>query len=41
MVSDAKIAKNVKLKEIGEIAKELGIPRKYVEPWGCHKAKIN
>lgn len=41
MISDASIAKRVKLKDIADIAKELGIPRKYVEPWGRYKAKIN
>lgn len=41
MISDASIAKRVKLKEIDDIAKELGIPKKYVEPWGRYKAKIN
>ncbi len=41
MVSDALIAKRVKLKDIEDIAKEAGIPKKYVEPWGYYKAKIN
>jgi len=41
MLNDTSIAKKAKLKEIEEIAKELGIPKKYVEPWGRYKAKIN
>ena len=41
MISDASIAKKVRLKDIEDVAKEFGIPKKYVEPWGRYKAKIN
>jgi formate--tetrahydrofolate ligase len=41
MASDTIIAKKTRLKDIEDIAKELGISKKYVEPWGRYKAKIN
>ena len=41
MISDTRIAKKTKLKDIEDISKDLGIPMKYVEPWGRYKAKIN
>ena len=41
MSTDGSIAKLVKLKSIDEIARDAGIPKKYLEPWGHHKAKIN
>ncbi len=41
MTSDTSIAKRTKLKDIEDIAKESGIPAKYIEPWGRYKAKIN
>jgi len=40
MVSDSQISKKTKLKKIEEIARAAGIPKKYLEPWGRHKAKI-
>jgi len=40
MISDAYIAKKSRLKEIEEIAKDLGIPKKHIEPWGRYKAKV-
>jgi formate--tetrahydrofolate ligase len=41
MIQDASIAKKTRLKDIEDVAKELGISKKYVEPWGRYKAKIN
>ena len=41
MISDSSIARKERLKEIDDIAKDIGIAGKYVEPWGRHKAKIN
>ncbi len=41
MISDSIIAKKTRLKEIEDIARDLGISKKYVEPWGRFKAKIN
>ena len=41
MQSDASIAKRARLRDIEDIAKEAGIPKAYLEPWGCYKAKIN
>jgi formate--tetrahydrofolate ligase len=41
MVPDISIARKARLKDIKDIAKELGIPKRYVELWGCYKAKIN
>ncbi|MBN1871137.1 MAG: formate--tetrahydrofolate ligase [Candidatus Omnitrophica bacterium] len=41
MIIDSSIAKCVKLKRIEEVAKDAGIPKKHLEPWGRHKAKIN
>lgn len=38
---DELIARKTKLKEIEQIAEDLKIPGKYVEPWGRYKAKIN
>ena len=39
-MTDIEIAKNVELKEIGKIAKDLGI-EDYIEPYGKYKAKIS
>jgi len=41
MISDSSIARKIRLKNIEDIAKDIGIPKKYVEPWGQYKAKIN
>ena len=41
MASDTLIAKRAKLKTIEDIAKDLGIPKKYIEPWGRSKAKVS
>ena len=41
MLSDIQIAQQAELKPIGEIAEKLGIPGKYVIPYGHTKAKID
>lgn len=40
-MTDRQIAARVKLKPILAVAEELGIPHKYIEPYGCYKAKIS
>jgi formate--tetrahydrofolate ligase len=40
MKSDVQIAAEAKLKLISSIAEELGIPKKYIEAYGDHKAKV-
>lgn len=40
-MEDIEIARNTQLNEISSITDELGIPNKYVEPYGHYKAKIN
>ena len=39
-MTDIEIAKSVELKEIGKVAKDLGI-EEYIEPYGKYKAKIS
>ncbi|MFA6321508.1 MAG: formate--tetrahydrofolate ligase [Candidatus Omnitrophota bacterium] len=41
MKSDVQIASQAKLKPISSIAASLGIPNKYIEAYGDHKAKVN
>ena len=41
MASDSSIAGKARLKDIEEIAREAGIPLKYIEPWGRYKAKVD
>ena len=41
MLSDLKIAQAAKIKPIIEIARKLGIPRKYLELYGEYKAKVS
>ena len=41
MLSDLKIAQRAKMKPIVEIAKKLGINRKYLELYGDYKAKVS
>ncbi len=41
MLTDIEIAQQAKIKPIKEIAKKLGIPEKYLIPYGSYKAKIN
>lgn len=41
MKTDIEIAQEHKKLEISEIAKKLGVPDKYLEPYGHYKAKIN
>ena len=41
MLSDLKIAQRAKLKPITEIAKKIGVPRKYLELYGDYKAKVS
>lgn len=41
MLSDIEIAKNAKMKKIGEIASSLGISEDYLEPYGHYKAKLS
>ncbi|MFC1709522.1 formate--tetrahydrofolate ligase [Candidatus Omnitrophota bacterium] len=41
MFSDLQIAQKAKLKPITEIAKKLGVPRKYLELYGDYKAKVS
>lgn len=41
MKSDAEIAQRAKLKPIVAVARDLGIPRKYLELYGDYKAKIS
>src|SRR3989338_2409411 len=41
MKSDIEIAQNAKIKPIIEIAKELGIAKKYLESYGDYKAKVS
>lgn len=41
MKSDAQIAARAKLKPIANIAATLGMPKKYIEAYGAHKAKIH
>ena len=40
MKSDVQIAAEAKLKLVSSIAEELGIPKKYIEAYGDHKAKV-
>ncbi|HXK99459.1 MAG TPA: formate--tetrahydrofolate ligase [Acetomicrobium sp.] len=41
MLSDIEIARNVNLKHISEIARELKIPDEYLFPYGHYKAKVD
>jgi len=41
MKSDVQIAAEAKLKPISAIAASLGIPKKYIEAYGGHKAKVH
>jgi len=41
MLSDIEIAQRAKMEPIGEIAKKLGIPEKYLIPYGHTKAKVD
>ena len=41
MLSDLDIAQRAKIKPIVEIAKKIGIERKYLELYGDYKAKIS
>ena len=41
MLSDIQIAQKAELKPIGEIAEKLGIPEKYLIPYGHTKAKVD
>lgn len=41
MIQDALIARRAKLKDIEDIAMKAGIPKRYIEPWGRYKAKVN
>ena len=41
MLTDIQIAQNAKIKNIDVIAKKAGINKKYLEPYGNNKAKIN
>ncbi|MDD5136223.1 MAG: formate--tetrahydrofolate ligase [Candidatus Omnitrophica bacterium] len=41
MKSDVQIASEAKLKPISSIAAKLGIPNKYIECYGYHKAKVS
>ena len=41
MLSDIEIAQNAKMKEIAEIADELGIKKEETEPYGYYKCKLN
>ena len=41
MATDLEIAKRVALKEVEEIAREAGIPREYIEPYGRYKGKVS
>ena len=41
MLSDIEIAQNAKMKNINEIAAQLGIDEKYIEPYGHYKAKLS
>ncbi|MBR1592013.1 MAG: formate--tetrahydrofolate ligase [Ruminococcus sp.] len=41
MLSDIEIARNAKMKKITEIAGQLGIDEKYLEPYGHYKAKLS
>lgn len=41
MLSDIEIARNVNLKHISEIARELEIPDEYLFPYGHYKAKVD
>ncbi len=41
MLSDLQIAQKSKLKPITEIAKKIGVPRKYLELYGDYKAKVS
>ena len=41
MLSDIEIAQNAKMKKITEIASQLGIDEKYLEPYGHYKAKLS
>ena len=40
-MEDIEIARNAKLKNINEVAKELGIEEEYIEQYGKYKAKIS
>ena len=40
MATDIEIARQAKMKPIGEIATRLGIPEEALEPYGRTKAKI-
>ena len=41
MATDLEIAKGVALKEVEEIARDAGIPREYIEPYGRYKGKVS
>ena len=41
MATDLEIAKRVALKEVEEIARDAGIPREYIEPYGRYKGKVS
>ena len=41
MLSDIEIAQKAKMKPVGEIAAQLGIPAEAIEPFGRTKAKIS
>ena len=41
MATDLEIAKRVTLKEVEEIARDAGIPREYIEPYGRYKGKVS
>lgn len=41
MLSDIEIAQNARMKDITEIAQNLGILPSELEPYGHYKAKIN
>ncbi|MBC7322877.1 MAG: formate--tetrahydrofolate ligase, partial [Acetomicrobium sp.] len=41
MLSDIEIAQRSKLKPIREIAQDLGIPERYLLPYGHYKAKVD
>lgn len=41
MLSDIEISKNIKLKNITEIADKLGIKDEFLEQYGKYKAKVN
>ena len=40
MKSDIEIARSIKMRPIGDIAKEAGIPVEKIEPYGHYMAKL-